>query len=392
MSMDSTTQRIRVAIIGLSSSAKTSWAEQAHLAYLQSPRGLSKYEIVALLNSTTRAAEASRSHFGFSPSVKAYGDPTALASDPDIDLVVCNTRVDVHFGTVAPSLRQGKAIYVEWPLTENLARSVELATLAGESVSAKSVVGLQGQVSPVVEKLRQVLSSGRLGKVLSSDARAFGSLLTRDSLPESLSYFAERKVGGSSATIAYGHMIDYMHSLLGEFDEWHARAQIQRPDVSITSKEGPASKVVSDVPDLITVHGSLRGKSYVAEGATLSVSWRNGTPFKGSPSFDWTINGEKGEIQVLSPSGPYLHSDSYSAPIVVRLHDFASDEVSEVAWDWKDWQHELPIRARNVAEVYERYAETVTGKGSPAWPSLNDGVKRIRELDELLQQFDRQRV
>lgn len=391
MSQDEAAQRIRVAIIGLSATAKTSWAEQGHLAYLQSPRGRAKYDIVALLNSSAQAAEASREHFGLPSSVKVYGDPADLASDPNVDLVVCNTRVDVHFGTVAPSLQQGKAVYVEWPLTESLARSVELTALAGEAVTAKSIIGLQGQVSPVIEKLREVLSSGRLGKVLSSNAQAFGNLLTRDNLPESLAYFADRKVGGNPANIAYGHMIDYLHSLLGEFGEWHARAQIQRPGISITSDHGPSSKVISDVPDLIAVHGSLQGRPYVAEGATLSVNFRNGTPFKGSPSFVWTINGEKGEIEVVSPSGPYLMSDSYSAPIVVRLHDFESDTVSDVAWDWKEWQHELPIRARNVGEVYERYAETITGKGAPAWPNLEDGVKRMREIDELLQQFDRQK-
>lgn len=65
---------IRVALIGLSSSAKTSWAAQAHLPYLLSPKGKSHYKIVALLNSSVQAAEAAREYFGLPTDVKAYGD------------------------------------------------------------------------------------------------------------------------------------------------------------------------------------------------------------------------------------------------------------------------------------------------------------------------------
>lgn len=49
---------IHIAIIGLSASASTSWAEEGHLPYLLLPRAREHYEIVALLNSSVQAAEA----------------------------------------------------------------------------------------------------------------------------------------------------------------------------------------------------------------------------------------------------------------------------------------------------------------------------------------------
>lgn len=49
---------IRLGIIGLSSSAVTSWASGAHLPYLLSPRGLAKYKIVALCNSSVESAKS----------------------------------------------------------------------------------------------------------------------------------------------------------------------------------------------------------------------------------------------------------------------------------------------------------------------------------------------
>ena len=109
----------------------------------------------------------------------------------------------------------------------------------------------------------------------------------------------------------------------------------------------------------------------------------------------WTIAGDKGEILVTSPAGPYLHSDSYGESIVIQLHDHAADQVMDVPWDWKDWQKELPVRARSVAELYERYARaSARGEAKPSipvdqdWPRLRDAVVRLKELDDLFEQYD----
>lgn len=195
---------IRVAIVGLSASAKVKWAGDAHLPYLISPRGRSKYELVALCNSSKEAAEAAVKHFNLPASTKTYGSPVDLAADPDIDLVAVSTRVDVHYGTVKPSIEAGKAVFVEWPLAENFARARELTDLAKEH-GVKTMVGVQGRVSPVPLKVQEVIESGALGKILSSDVRTYQSLLPRAGLPESLTYFADRKVGGNNITIAFAH-------------------------------------------------------------------------------------------------------------------------------------------------------------------------------------------
>ncbi|KZL84057.1 oxidoreductase family protein [Colletotrichum incanum] len=386
---------IRIALIGLSASAKTSWAAEGHLPYLLSPRGRQHYTITALLNSSIKAAEAARTHYGLPDDVKAYGDPGALAQDPDVDLVVCNTRIDTHFDVVAPSARAGKAIYVEWPLTQDLESSEELARLVAQSGQG-SIAGLQGQVARVVLKIKEVVDSGRIGKVLGSDVEAYGNLLPRDELPEGLAYFAEKKVGGNPVTIAFAHMIDYVHHVLGEFSDdgraFESRLQIQRPEVKVLG-DGTGRRVRSDVPDFIALHGPLRGRNAV-EGATLAVRFRNGPPFKGRPAFVWRIVGEKGEVEVESPSGPYLHSDSYNEPIAIRVHDHERDEVEDVPWSWEGWQEVLPVRARNVGEVYERFARWVEagksdGEGGGQWPTIQHAILRMRELEALLLRFDK---
>lgn len=195
---------IRTALIGLSSAAKTSWASGAHLPYLLSPRGRERYQIVALLNSSAAAARAAIETYSLGADTKAYGDPDDLAADPDVDLVVCCTRVDVHADSVRPSVAAGKAVYVEWPLAQDAERARELAALA-RSEGARSVTGLQGRLTPPVQKIKEIVASGRIGRVLSAEVRLFGGTNARDVLPRGLDYFLRREVGGNIYTIGFAH-------------------------------------------------------------------------------------------------------------------------------------------------------------------------------------------
>lgn len=195
---------IRTAIIGLSSSATTSWASNAHLPYLLSPRGRAKYHIVALCNSSVAAAKAAIEAYRLPQETRAYGDPAVLAADPDIDLVVCCTRVDVHYKTVKSSIEAGKDVFVEWPLAHDIQHVRELADLARQK-GVRTAIGLQGRLARVVVKIRELLETGRIGKVLSSEIKAAGGSNSRDILPIGLSYFAQRDVGGNIFTIGFAH-------------------------------------------------------------------------------------------------------------------------------------------------------------------------------------------
>ena len=196
---------IRIALIGLSQSAKTSWANDAHFPYLQSPHGKENYQIVALLNSSEDAANRAIEAYGLdAATVKGYGDPQALANASNVDLVVCCTRVDLHYDTIKPSVAAGKNVYVEWPLASNHQDAQELASLARRT-GAKTIVGLQARVDPAIRKIRQLLEQEVIGKVLSSDLSAYSPASDRHEISDGLGYFLEKKVGGNPVTIMLGH-------------------------------------------------------------------------------------------------------------------------------------------------------------------------------------------
>ena len=240
---------IRIALIGLSKSAKTSWAATGHLPYLLSPRGKEKYQIVALLNSSKEAAKKAIEAYELPTNAKAYGSPDELAADPDIDLVVCTTRVDVHYKTIKPSVAAGKNVFVEWPLAENAGRALELAQLAEQSGS-KTLVGLQGRVAPSILKVKDVIQSGQIGKVVGSDVQAFTPGGGGDTMSEGLAYFLDKKVGGNPVTIAFGHSAFSLVSISNEYllttydsDRLHPfRSQRVRPFSCLSSDPAAEAK------------------------------------------------------------------------------------------------------------------------------------------------------
>lgn len=195
---------INIGIIGLSSSAVTSWASHAHLPYLLSSRGRANYRIVALCNSSVAAARAAIDHYGLDQGTAAYGDPEDLAADSNVELVVCCTRVDTHYSLTRPSLAAGKSVFVEWPLTHDIGSSRDLANLAREK-GVRTAIGLQSRLAPSVAKVREIVHGGKLGKVLSSEVLAAGGTIDRETVAEGLRYFTDRKVGGNVFMIGFAH-------------------------------------------------------------------------------------------------------------------------------------------------------------------------------------------
>ena len=371
----SSSPKIRVGIIGLSASATTSWAANSHLPYLSKPS--SPYTITALCNSSVSAAEAAVKAFYLPPTTKAHGDPKSIAEDPDVDFVVCCTRVDKHFDTILPSLKAGKDVFVEWPLVANVEQATILANIAKEK-KTKTVVGLQGWFTPIAAKVMELLDAGRIGKVLGSDVRGHGGIADRSSLPEGLSYFAEKAVGGNIITIGMGHMIDSVHRVLGEFDTFHAQSSIQRPEVILKdpkTKEVTGS-ITSDVPDIASVHGPLEESSRVKAGALLTVMLRKGSAFKGTPSFVWTITGEKGELRIVSPESTSIQAFVDLQTVSIEVEDFGTDKVEKLGLEWDDDVKDLPGPAKNMATLYKTFAAGKEGQ----YPSIPHAAARIEEM------------
>ncbi|KAK7754966.1 hypothetical protein SLS62_003050 [Diatrype stigma] len=375
--------QIRVAIIGLSTNAITDWASRVHLPYFQSAVGRSKYQIVALCNSSKEAAERSIKTYGLPAETRAYGSPQDLAADADVQLVVCCTRVDKHHETILPSIKAGKDVFVEWPFAQNAAKAEELTT-ASKASGSRTIVGLQGWHVPTTLKLKEIIASGQIGKVFSSDFRAARWVSDQHSVPSTLSYFADRKVGGNFVTIGFGHEFDWVQHVLGDLGTMQSRLQLQRPKLNVLDPTSGRTidTVTSDVPDLVHMTASLLGSEHVVKDATLHMSFRRAPAFQGEPALVWTILGEKGEIRLTAVLETMLQV-SEMLDVTIEVHDHEGGAVERVEFGWDSFL-ELPYQTRSYGPIYEAYAAGTVG----SYADFEHALKRHEQLDGMLANWD----
>ncbi|RAK95365.1 Gfo/Idh/MocA family protein [Aspergillus ibericus CBS 121593] len=367
---------VRTALIGLSASAVTAWAADAHLPALQSPSGQALIQITALCNSSVAAAESAIRTYHLDPAtVKAYGSPDDLAADPTVDLVICTTRVDKHYETVLASVRAGKSVYIEWPISSTVAEVEELLSVARAS-GASVAVGLQARFAPPVLKVKEILRSGQLGRLLSTEVRGFAGTQARDVLPIGLKYFAQKKVGGNPITIGFGHMIDSVQSVVGDVipgtDQVHTQIQHTKVPVLDPQSGTIVETVDSDVPDLLGLHGSLPESPYTVPGASLMAYFARSQTYPGDPLLSWTLSCELGTIRLVAPAGVSLHDPSTT----ISVHHRATDKVDEIEWTWSKEQFEVPEKARSVQRSLINFAARVP----EGYVSLEDAAVRARQI------------
>ncbi|KAH8747597.1 hypothetical protein F5883DRAFT_242934 [Diaporthe sp. PMI_573] len=372
---------IRTALIGLSSSGG-SWAAAAHLPYLLSQRGREKFEIVALCNSSEDAARAAIANHSLPASIKAYGNPETLAADPDIDLVVCCTRVDLHHATTLASVKAGKAAYVEWPLAHNVQHARELSDAARQSGS-RTVVGNQGRIAPIVLKAKEVLQQGRIGKVLRSDFEAVGGPFDGDVLPIYYKFLVQKAIGGNAMTISFSHLWDQVQSVLGEAINVRSNVEINHPLIRVIDpgRMTLVETVKADVPDLITTISLLTPSDSVADGAELHGRFRRGQPHDGETPLVWTITGEKGELKLVSNGSFALHATAYSRPVTLEARDFTTNKVERINWSWSEWQERLPMASRNVGALYEAFADQL----QLPIQTFDSATRRLKQVHKMIE-------
>ncbi|KAF2687884.1 NAD(P)-binding protein [Lentithecium fluviatile CBS 122367] len=361
---------IKIGFIGLSSGQ--SWAVWSHLHYLKNN---SKYEVVALCNSSIDSAKAAITTHGLPPTTKAYGTPEDLAADPDVELVVCSVRVDKHYDALLPALNAGKDVFCEWPLAKDAAQAAEMVKVAKEK-GVKTLLGLQAGVSPTLLKLKQIIDDGKIGKVLSSTFHGT-NILSGGTSWESLAYSNDRSIGGNLLTIYAVHSLESIRVVLGHLQTFQTLLAISHPTVQLTSYTGePTTTVPRTAPDQVLLHGTL------GSGAVLSYHLRGGPAFANSDSAGllWRIYGDKGEIQVTGPNSYLQIADG---DVKIEVFEQASGKVEEVAVDKDEFSKEdMPLYARNIARLYEAFADGKKGEdqGVLDW---EDALKRHQFVDEV---------
>src|SRR5437016_2760533 len=267
-----------VGIIGVS--PVRGWAATAHIPAL---RALPSYEIRALSAHNAESARAAGEAFGVSA---VFSDNEQLVTRPGIDLVAVTVKVPHHRALVSAALAAGKAVYCEWPLGRDLEDTRAMAALAAER-GVRTVVGLQARQAPAIAFVRQLLSDGYVGEVLSTTM--VGLSIPGDVVGQPNAYMLDKANGANLLTVPVGHSLDLLNYVLGEFADLSAVSGVRRPLITI---EETGEQIVKTAADQIAVIGTLRS------GATASIHIREAVA--GGIGFQWEINGTDGILRITA--------------------------------------------------------------------------------------------
>jgi predicted dehydrogenase len=352
---------IGIGIVGLSASG--GWAAQAHLPALRAVPG---FEIRALSASSCASAKAAGEKYGIP---LAFGSAEELAWRDEVDLVAVCVKVPHHRELTLPALEAGKAVFCEWPLGNGLAEAEELAAVA-QAGGIRTFVGLQARSAAPVRYLRDLVADGYVGRVLSTSVIASG-LGWGAEFPPGGDYLLDRDNGATMLTIPFGHTIDALTMVLGEFTDLTAVLATRRRQVrnAATGQVAPMSAA-----DQIAVGGVLDG------GAVASVHFRGGR--SRATNFHWEINGTDGDLLLTGGSGHLQFGQ-------VTVHGARGDDTA---------LEELPVPSsyaslpgldasgtqmwHPVALAYEQIRADLTA-GTHHAPDFAHAARRHRLLDRI---------
>jgi len=355
--------KIRVGIVGLS--PNRGFASIAHVPAL---RALPEFEIAAVCTTRQQSAEATAKHFGIP---LAFSDPEKLAQHPDVDLVTVTVKVPDHYRPVMAAIEAGKHVYCEWPLGRNTGEAQRMLD-AAESAGLRHAVGLQGQWSPTIAYVKDLVAQGYVGKVLTATligcAPNWGATLDR-------AYQADFANGANLMTITGGHQIDALCHFLGEFREVSAFAVSQR-DRIVTEDQGEISLTS---PDQLAVSGILDN------GAVVSFQIRGGMA-RGT-EFLFEIHGSEGDLVFASTNGGSMQRQELSLRGAQGPNTGGKGaKLAEllIPAKYRYVPESTPANSPyNVAQLYAKLGESIRN-GTLATPGFDAAVGRHHLIDAIV--------
>src|SRR5213595_416186 len=221
-------RRIRVGIIG--ANPDRGWAAQAQIPALRSLPD--DFEITALSTTRRGSADAAGKLFGVPD---AFDNHQELVNSAAVDVVAVTVKVPHHLELATAALEAGKAVYCEWPLGNGLQEAQTLAALAKKK-GVLAVAGLQARSAPPVAYVRDLITQGYVGEVLSTTL--IGSGMGWGPTVEPFNaYLNDKKNGATMLSIAVGHAADALCYCLGEVRELSATMAIRRKSFSLAGTD-----------------------------------------------------------------------------------------------------------------------------------------------------------
>jgi phthalate 4,5-cis-dihydrodiol dehydrogenase len=141
---------------------------------------------------------------------EVYRTAEELCASPNVDAVYIATPHEYHAAHVAVAADRRKHIIVEKPMALTLEQCDEIVRVT-EHAGVKLVVGHTASFNPVVQKMREIIVSGEVGRLGMISATAYTDFLYRPRRPEELI----TPLGGGIIYNQVPHQVDAARYLAG---------------------------------------------------------------------------------------------------------------------------------------------------------------------------------
>jgi predicted dehydrogenase len=253
------------------------------------------------------------------------------------------------------------------PFGRTLEEARGLEALARER-QVPTAVGLQGRFSPWVRQVREVVATGRLGRILSTSLVAYDELSV-GTINQGNAYLLDVANGANPLTIHSAHYIDALSFALGELTTVSAVTAVSRPRI-VVRQTGETLTATS--PDQIAVCGLLEND------AVASFHMRAGSG--GDPSFLWEIQGEDAVLRVTSTG--YL----MWRPLTLELWDAKAKhrDVLPPPEPAEGWSHVSTVEgpAQHVAYAYAAFSQDIR-TGSRTSVTFSNALRRRETVEAI---------
>jgi len=263
------------------------------------------------------------------------------------EAVVVANPTAMHLDVAIPAAEAGCHILLEKPVSDLLER-LDVLQKSAQKSGAKILTGFQFRYHPTLNKAREIIEAGALGKVLTVHVH-WGEYLPQWHPWEDYrqSYAARADLGGG-VTVTLTHPLDYLRFMIGEIE-------------SLWSFNGHISPLEADVEDCAEI--GLKFESGVIGGVHLNY-------FQRPPVHKFEVVGTNGTLRWDNADGMlYFYKmpaefGSYSEnPPAALTEQFAPPPGFE----------------RNQLFILQtkHFIDVVNGRAEPVC-SLNDGIQALR--------------
>jgi predicted dehydrogenase len=290
--------------------------------------------------------------FGEDFGAKSYTDASEMIeNESDVDIVSICSPNGLHSVHTLLALKKGKHVLCEKPLCLSLEDAYEMRDTT-ISYHKKLFVVKQNRYNPPVKAVKELISSGKLGKITSFQINCFWN--RPEAYYTTSNWKGTIKLDGGALFTQFSHFVDLLYWFLGDVQDVSAKTEnIQHPYIE-TEDTGMALLKMNN--------GAIGTLNYTVNA------------FKQNMEGSITLFGEKGTVKI---GGQYLNTLEYKQ-LLNEEALLIDNEVPTSSNDYGYYQGSMS----NHDKVYDHLIASLDEKES-GMADINDGMKTVEIINRI---------